>query len=149
MEIDRILVPTDFSPHADKALAYAIEFGRTFAAHIELFHAYDLKGWVSLYEVTFSEKIEGEIRATAQARLGERVSLAKTAGLAVDSHLALGSPSVTIIERVDAIRAHLVIMGTHGRSGAMHAVLGSVAERTVRDARCPVVTIGVKVPSLI
>lgn len=146
MRIDQILVPTDFSAHADKAFSYAIEFARTFAAHLEVFHAYDLTGWVSLYEVTFAEKIEVEIRETASKRLGELVSRANAAGIAVESHLALGTPSAAILDRAIAIGAQLIIMGTHGRSVALHVLLGSVAERTVREATCPVVTIGAKVP---
>lgn len=88
-----------------------------------------------------------EIRETENKRLGEIVSRANAAGIAAESHTALGTPSAVILERADAIRPQLIFMGTHVRSGAVHVLLGMVVERTVRDATCPLMTIGAKVPT--
>lgn len=142
IEIAKILVPTDFSVYAESAFDYALEFAKRFGAHVELLHAYDLRGWVDLYEVTFSERIERKIRRTATRKLAPWIARAAAAGVASDEHLALGPPSTVIIERAQAIAADLIVMGTRGLGGAKRVLLGSVADRTIRHASCPVVTVG-------
>ncbi len=145
IEIATILVPTDFSAYADSAFDYALAFAGKFGARVELLHAYDLHGWVSLYEVTFSEEVERKIRATANRKVAALIEKATTAGVACEQHLALGTPGAVIIERAQAISADLIVMGTRGFGGAKRVLLGSVADRTIRNATCPVVTVGTSI----
>lgn len=146
MKIETILAPVDFSSHSEGAFAFALDLAKTFGASVELLHAYDLTGWVTLYQVTFAEKIEAEIRAAAGRKLDPLVERARAQGVVAQVHLVLGAPSIEIVERAGAIRADLIVMGTRGLGAAKRLFLGSVAAKAVRDAPCPVVTIGANVP---
>jgi nucleotide-binding universal stress UspA family protein len=73
-----------------------------------------------------------------QTQLGSRVARARQLGLAVTSDFVWGNPSKIIPEYAAAHGIDLIVMGTHGRTGVAHLILGSVAERVVRVAPCPV-----------
>lgn len=138
MKIKTILVPTDFSEHAEKAFATAIQFAEAFEARIELLHVYDLGHFVALYEVNVPEDV---IRATASRKLEPWVERAKKKGIEVSTHLVVDTPSQAIVERAEQQKADLIVMGTRGLGAVKHMLLGSVAERTVRRAPCPVLTV--------
>lgn len=141
MKIEAILVPTDFSEQADKAFETAVDLAKTFGAGIELLHAYDFGQWVTLAEVTFAERIEERIRKAATKRLNPMVHRANADGVKVSTHLVFGTASQVIEECANEMNVDLIIMGTRGRGFAKHLFLGSVAERTIRAAPCPVLTV--------
>jgi len=141
MKIETILVPTDFSEHADRAFEIALHLASTFGSRLELIHAYDFGQWVTLYEVTFAERAGEKIRLEAAARLQPFMDRARANGLDVSTLVVLGSPSEIIIERANETKADLIVMGTRGRSAVTQLFLGSVAARTLQMAPCPVLTI--------
>jgi nucleotide-binding universal stress UspA family protein len=140
--IRKILVPTDFSPHARKALEFAIELGRCFSAEIHLLNAYFFGDWNRLPEpIGVPESFVAQIRGEAEALLGQDQERVAAAGLSCTLHFSGMDPVAAILELDQSLPADLIVLGTHGFTGMKHVLLGSVAERTVRLAHCPVVTL--------
>ena len=137
-----ILVPHDFSPHADAALRRASGFAQATRARIHLLHACALPvGSLMPYEMAVPTGVWDAIRAGAERRLEEvRRSLPRL-GIEAGAEVSSRLPVDAILESARESRAELIVMGTHGRTGLEHAVLGSVAERTLRLAPCPVVSV--------
>ncbi len=136
--IRQILVPTDFGRAAERAAALAIEMAKPLGARVTLMHAYFLPvytyGVVPTGEMTkMEEAARRSLEATAR-RLERR-------GTKVDTLLRHVSEPESILDVAAEIHADLIVMGTHGRRGLPHAVLGSVAERTVRLSPIPVLTV--------
>ncbi len=140
-----ILVPTDFSEHADRALAYAVELAASLDATIHLVHAISITivglpemgvayGAMVMESATKAAQDELEARAT---RYRDRVALAP-------GRIEVGDAREVIDQVAKVIDADLIIMGTHGRRGLRRMILGSVAETVVRSAPCPVLTVPTK-----
>ncbi|MEO6776762.1 MAG: universal stress protein [Kofleriaceae bacterium] len=148
VQIQRILVPVDFSSNAEAATSYAMLLARALHATITLFHVVDIPP--SMVAIVPGASIEGDLAAnTADAEL-RIAALANTlqAGLAPgDVAIELATAVVPADSAAEAIVAYaargfeLIVMGTHGRTGWSHLVVGSVAERVLRAAACPVMTI--------
>ena len=140
--ITTILVATDFSHASSGALDYGRLLALRLGASLRLLHVVDdpllAAAWSEAYAFDTSELRE-------RLREGARVELAKLADAIKDVPVAteviVGSPARAIIGRTAEPDIDLVVMGTHGRSGVTHLLLGSVAERVVRAARCPVLTV--------
>lgn len=139
----RILVPTDFSPTARAALDLAATLARGFDAEIHVLHVR-----VLLDDTHLEEQERAEVQRLLTASDGSaRAALGRDAegrdGLAVTTHLVRGiSPAETIVETCTSLACDLVVMGTHGRRGVTHALVGSVAEGVVRTTPAPVLTVG-------
>lgn len=139
MTIHHILVPLDFSPYAVHALEYAITLATPLQARVTLLHVIqppliagaDADVWPS---AVFLEECEAAVARDLDGCLA-RVTSAGLAGEMVVRH---GAPFQEIIDTARARQVDLIIMGTHGRTGLAHLLLGSVAERVVRLAPCPV-----------
>ena len=141
MKFETILVPTDFSDHAEKALDTAIELAKVFGSRVELLNAYDFGQWTTLADVTFSELAEEKLRLAASKKLQPLVERTKAEGVEVSTHLSFGDPSLEIVERAEKTNADLIVMGTRGLGAVKHLFLGSVAARTIQTAPCPVLTV--------
>jgi nucleotide-binding universal stress UspA family protein len=143
MQFRHILAPTDFSEYSKKAIACALEWARKFGAKLTLLHvvelpAYPVEGYVPpSLSATFLEDLERQ----ASVDLAQLVPEAETAGIEVARVVAVGTPYRTIIDTAEAEHVDLIVMATAGRTGFSHLVLGSIAERVVRTATCPVLTI--------
>ncbi len=138
----RILVPHDFSDDAAAALDWAIELAAQLGAELHLLHAYRLPlEMFSPYGVPFPDSVMPEIREAARRRLNELKARVEAAGLKGQVQLREGPPADAIVEAARELSADLIVMGTRGRTGLAHVVLGSVAQRTVRLAPCPVLTL--------
>jgi nucleotide-binding universal stress UspA family protein len=138
----RILVPLDFSKHADAALDLALELGREHGAEVHLFHAYELPTAVTMaYGIAVPQTVWDGIQEAAVARLAQGLDRIEKAGLKGKSHLATGPAADTIVDAAETHHAELIVMGTRGLTGLKHVLLGSVAERTIRLAPCPVLTV--------
>lgn len=139
MASQRFLVPLDFSEYANYALEYAINLAGKLDAHVTLLHVIQpvpLGGadmGVTL-PYTYLQDLEAEITQSMEACLA-RVT---AAGLEGDIVVVHGVPFHEIIETAKTQTVDLIIMGTHGRTGLQHLLLGSVAEKVVRLAPCPV-----------
>jgi universal stress protein A len=144
--IRRILVPLDFSPSSDEALGYARAFAIDFGASIHLLHVVEdrlaTSPWPNeVYQGSLYGLREGLIKE-AEKRLSDCASSVRTNGLRVTVDVVIGAPSHTIVEIANDMDADLIVMGTHGRTGISHLFIGSVAERVVRHAACPVLVVG-------
>jgi nucleotide-binding universal stress UspA family protein len=137
-----ILVPTDFSAHADAALDRAIALAKAGNGAVHLLHAYEIPlGTIPPYGVEVPEAVIAGVRDAAARRLEKAAHKAQGAGLACETHLVHAPAADGITETARAIGADLIVMGTRGNTGLKHVLLGSVAERTVRTAPCPVLTL--------
>jgi universal stress protein A len=140
--IRKILVPVDFSPHADRALQSAVELAKVFGAELHLLHCYQINlGGISPYGLAIPESFDRDVRNAAQRKLDEWAEKARAGGVEVAVHVSPMFPGVTIPVVAEEVGADLIVMGTRGLTGLKHVLLGSVAERTIRTARCPVLTV--------
>lgn len=138
----RILVPIDFSAHSTAALEIAIEIAKVFDSKLHLLHCYQIQpGGISPYGIAIPSSYFAEIRDAASQQLTEWQQERVPAGISVDASIMSEAPSVAIIMTAKEIGADLIVMGTRGLSGFKHVMVGSVAERTVRLAPCPVMTV--------
>jgi nucleotide-binding universal stress UspA family protein len=141
--IKRILVPTDFSEPSGEAVATAIAFARAFAATIDLVHVtveatYALPPPVDVATVPIDMT---KVMDQAAKSLAAEEARVRAAGVACESTLLVGRPDAEIVAQADKTAADLIVMGTHGRGGLGHAILGSVAERVVQHAHRPVLIV--------
>ncbi|HTO53763.1 MAG TPA: universal stress protein [Myxococcota bacterium] len=142
MKIQRILVPTDFSSHADLAVKAAASLAKSFGASLKLLHVVQLPAMAvnpdgPVMPVTFYQ----ELRSNAQKRLVPIQKRLEASGLRVESEVTEDAPGFAIAAVAEQTRADLIVMGSRGLTGLKHVLLGSVAERTVRSAPCPVLTV--------
>jgi nucleotide-binding universal stress UspA family protein len=138
----RLLVPTDFSETADRALQRAIGMARVLPAQLVVIHVHSPVvvlpppiDMVSLSTV-FPKALE-----KMEEALEERAARVREAGLVCEIELVEGAPHVEIVAFADKIQAEMIVLGTHGRGGLAHAVLGSVTERVIHRATCPVLVV--------
>ncbi len=139
MNIRHILVPTDFGASAARALDLALDFAVKLDAKVTVLHAFMLP--VTGYEQFLVWPFE-EFERQAKQALDEAVVGAKARFPRVDGVLVDGVPWERIVAYAETHDVDLVVMGTHGRKGLAHALLGSVADKVVRLAPCPVLTVG-------
>ncbi len=136
-----ILVPTDFSEDAETALDLALSLAADSGAAIHLLHAYEIPiGVVPPYGIELPPSLITDVRDAAARRLEKSAEKVRARGLRCDAHLVHGRPVDGIVDAAERLRADLVVMGTRGLTGLKHVLLGSVAERTIRFAPCPVLT---------
>jgi nucleotide-binding universal stress UspA family protein len=146
MEIKTILVATDFSETAAKAVETAVEFAKKFGAQLILLHAYRVEipmaspmtaGGYVLPDGFFEQlgsHARTQVEATAKEIEGSGV---KAIGIAVEQ-----SAAIAIVDEAKERSADLIVIGTRGLTGLKHVALGSVADRVARTAPCPVLTVG-------
>jgi universal stress protein A len=142
MAIQHVLVPTDFSAPAEQALDYAIRLARTFSARLTLLHVIQPipMGGVDM-GVALPETYLQEVEEAAQGSMEEALARVTAAGLTAEQLVLYGVPFQEIVETAKARQVDLIVMGTQGRTGLMHVLLGSVAERVVRLAPCSVLVV--------
>ena len=139
---ETILVPVDFSDHSKEALDTAVQIAQLFGSTIHLLHCYHIQtAGISPYGIVLPSGYYTDIRDAAEKRLNDWHEKVRGEGIKTESILSADSPSLAINLAADEIKADLVVMGPRGLSGLKHAMLGSVAERVVRLAPCPVLTV--------
>ena len=142
MDIRHILAPTDFSDSSKKAISDAFELARTLGATLLLLHVLEPSPYRGEFtQPTMGEELLGDLERQASAALAQVLPEAQQAKIEVSRAVAIGSPSQKIVETAEAEHVDLIVMATHGRTGLSHLLIGSVAERVVRTAPCPVLTI--------
>jgi universal stress protein A len=148
MEIRQILAPTDFSDFSTHAIECAYELARKFGAKLLLLHVVELpvfpiEGYVPQHVVPLIEDLKRqwslELEGILPAAQGITVEITR--------RVVTGTPYRKIVEIAEAENVDLIVMATRGRTGLSHLVMGSVAERVVRTASCPVLTIRVTRPT--
>ena len=139
MTTKHILVPTDFSEYADYALDYAIELAKVLQARLTVLYVFHLSA-LALGEAppaVLADTLEA-METHAQQQTQMALARVQAAGLQGDSAIVEGIPFQAILDTAKDKEADLIVMGTHGRTGLTHALMGSVAEKVVRLAPCPV-----------
>ncbi len=145
--LKRILVPTDFSENSESAIEFARTFADEFNSEIHLLHVLASDTAVAMGSDGFfsvSDDLMQEIRDGVTSRLQETAQPLKDAGETVVQEVREGTPFVEIVKYAKSNEIDLIILGTHGRTGIPHLLIGSVAEKVVRKAPCPVLTVPLK-----
>jgi nucleotide-binding universal stress UspA family protein len=137
-----ILSATDFSPTADKAAKVARDLCRRFGADLRMLHVVVVLDDAHL-EKEHRRHLDELMTRTDETRRTAMEDDAETrTGIEISSHLVRGiAPGETIVESASSLGCELIVMGTHGRRGLSHLLLGSVAERVVRTSKVPVLTV--------
>ncbi len=142
----KILVPVDYSPSSKLALEWALVLAESMDASVHVLHTWEVPHYLrpdlTVWSGEISETLAEHTRTEAEK--GMRAFLASTTPAGrpnVTSQVLPGTPYATILEVVKKDGFDLIAMGTHGRTGVAHLLLGSVAEKVVRHAPCPVLTI--------
>ena len=142
MEIRHILAPVDFSDYSKRAVDMAIFLAKTFGAKLSLLHViepppYPIEGYAGS---SIAASLLDDLERKATEDLTQLLPDGQSAGVEVAYQVVIGSPSRQIIETAEAAQIDLIVMATAGRTGFSRLVMGSVAERVVRTAPCPVLT---------
>lgn len=142
-----ILVPHDFSSSANHAAATARDEAKHHGARLVLLHVIDLPHQLSPDTAIVPDATGAPISikdyaiASSEAHLTDLANRLGKDGIAVESFIRVGAPVDEINRFVDEQHVDLVVMGTHGRTGLAHLLVGSVAERVVRSSKVPVLTV--------
>jgi nucleotide-binding universal stress UspA family protein len=143
--LKNILVPTDFGEAADAALGYGRALAERFEATIHVLHVTDNIYLTSFGGETYAAiipELQRDLENAARKHLDELLIDSDKSGPPTKSViLTSGAPAFAIVDYAQAQGIDLIVMGTHGRGALAHLVMGSVAERVVRLAPCPVLTV--------
>jgi nucleotide-binding universal stress UspA family protein len=143
--LHQILIPTDFSIPSEVAGQYAKALAETFGASLHVLHVLDESYLTWAATEGMALPVEADVRAEAESsannRLQQVLTEAEREKYRARIVLRIGSPFVEIIRYAREENIDLIVMGTHGRGLIAHLLLGSVAERVVRKAPCPVLTV--------
>jgi nucleotide-binding universal stress UspA family protein len=137
---DAIILATDFSKPARRAYSYALKLSSVLKSRLILLHVVkahpDVEGWSPQPVRSF-----GSLRTKAMLELGRMARVAKDSGVIIEPKLIVGIPEDSILNIAEDTRAHLIAMGTHGRTSWDRLQLGSATETILRKAPCPVLTV--------
>jgi nucleotide-binding universal stress UspA family protein/mono/diheme cytochrome c family protein len=138
----RILVPLDFSANSTRALDYAYALAKKFDAALHLVHVCEvpsmMTGSMDAYAIAYTDWSQ---RLGDEAERELEKLQARLTGVKVSTEVLFGNPARAIVTTAHTNDADLIVMGTHGHGAVMHMVMGNVAERVVRNADCPVLTV--------
>jgi nucleotide-binding universal stress UspA family protein len=144
IQLNRILVPVDFSKFSDNALGYACAFAEQFGAELHLMHVLqDVVAMMpepGLFVPPSGDWLE-DLEKSARDELAKLPEPAMRGKLQVVREVRQGAPFLEIIRYAREHKVDLIVLGTHGRSGLAHVLLGSVAEKVVRKSPCPVLSV--------
>ena len=146
LKIQKIVCPVDFSNCSQQALNYAQELAKQFDAELSIVHAYeDPSAYVTPMPMSGYVGPGAELLLALRKQLETRIEQCRTevvaAGVKVRAELLEGAPYRVVLDWAKEYGADMIVVGTHGHTGLTHALLGSVTERIVRMADCPVLTI--------
>ena len=141
--INAILVPIDFSVHSKNALKYAVPFAKQFDASLHL--VYVVEPTIYPADLGFGQVVlpgvEEELRQKGADELKQLIRDEIGSTVTATYVVKTGTPSQEILTEADEKKVNMIVIATHGHSGLEHVLFGSTAERIVRKARCPVLTI--------
>jgi universal stress protein A len=143
--ISKILVATDFSDDSNYALTYAIELAQRFSAELVVLHVDQPLAPVMVSELSpgldmgAMNRIAEEQRLLALRELDKITDRLRERGLKARALLRVGAPFLEIVTQSEEF--DMIVIGSHGRTGLAHVLMGSVAERVVRKSHCPVLTV--------
>ncbi len=140
---ERILAPVDFSPSSDHALDAALDLAARLGARVFVLHVVHIPiPGGGVYGQEFSpEALIEKGREQAMRQLGALIAAQAPRAVPMEALVRVGTPFVEIIAAAREIGADLIVIGSHGRTGLAHALIGSVTEKVVRESPCPVLAI--------
>jgi nucleotide-binding universal stress UspA family protein len=147
MAIQHILVPVDYSSCSRAALRFAVDLAEKYQATLDVVHVWDRPSYVSDVMMTTTEPVSGKslirlIQQNAQHDLEEFLkSIELPHGMTASGRLISGDPASALLHELKQGKHDLVVLGTHGRTGLSHILLGSVAEKLARLSPVPVLTV--------
>ena len=143
LKIERILVPIDFSDCSNKALEYALAFAEQFEASLILLHVVEPAVYPESYMLVqpATDEMNQDLVKAGRERLAALGRKRVGSRVRTETLVRLGRAHSEIPDTAKALNADLIIIGTHGYTGIKHVLLGSTAERVVRYASCPVLTV--------
>ncbi len=143
MDIHTIIVPIDFSKQSEQAVTWSLELAERWQSRVLLLHV--IPPWdypILIRNADFDlAALEDSVRHDAEAQAEALRAGAGKLHLSIETRILSGLPFPTICEVAARERADLIVIGSHGRTGLARAMLGSVAERVVRHASCPVLVV--------
>ncbi|HHT9119558.1 MAG TPA: universal stress protein [Candidatus Hypogeohydataceae bacterium YC41] len=138
----KILCPVDYSVCSNEALKQAVSLATAYNAKLYLLHVVDVRMYGHEAPLSFEmPKPDQESIEKVKKDLADSVLKEAKGKLDVETIVTMGIPAVEIINAARQKGIDLIVMGTHGRTGIAHVVIGSVAENVVRKAPCPVLTV--------
>lgn len=149
IEIRTILAPTDFSHHAASAVRYACGLAEKFGSTLHLLHVLSEAipaGPDPMLTAVLPPDYYQQSEAAAREAIGQVLDPAWGRPAAVETAVRWGAPVDSVIDYATLKQIDLIVIATHGRTGLSHVLMGSVAERIVREAPCPVLTIRDRTP---
>jgi nucleotide-binding universal stress UspA family protein len=142
-EVKRILCATDLSATSEEAWRYGLMLADVFAAEVSLLHVVSPLEFAGLGDMRVPPPtgwLEGRIQASDKELARKQEEIEKL-GLRASRRVKVGAPAATIVAEAQDARADLIVIGTHGRTGLSHLLLGSVAEAVIRKAPCPILAV--------
>ena len=140
ISLKKILVPTDFSEHSARAVRYGAELASQFGAELHLMHTFEHVPIMYGEGAYVPPETDEELQAVASRQLDE-LKVDPAENVTVVRKVVKGHPFVEIVRYAKEHDSDLIVVGTHGRGAIAHMFLGSVAEKVVRKAPCPVLTV--------
>jgi nucleotide-binding universal stress UspA family protein len=142
IQVRVILVPVDFSEHADSVIEWAAHLAEEHGSRLLLLHAYHLPVEFQQVEGAYlPADFWNSVKDESKKQLAVYGEQLRARGLDVEELTREGYPATVIEEAAEQLEADLIVIGSRGRSGLKHLLLGSIAERVVQKAPCPVLTV--------
>jgi nucleotide-binding universal stress UspA family protein len=140
MKFERILFPTDFSDHAAHAQRYAMSLAKQYGADLHIIHVVQLFSYVVDFGMDNTTQYES-VQNSLKEMMDKLLSDLADEPYPITGEVVQGDPVKEIITCARNDNSDLIILGTHGRAALEHVLLGSIAEKVVRKAPCPVLTV--------
>jgi len=144
LDIRKVFFATDFSRHGTQGFRYAITFAKHFGARLYIFHAISLQPTIPAADPTGGVALTDYIdvlEEESKARLSGMLKQAESHGVEAETLLAEGPPHKAAIREAERVEADLIVVCTHGRTGVEHFLLGSTAEKIIRQSPIPVLVV--------
>ncbi|MGH0036110.1 MAG: universal stress protein [Myxococcota bacterium] len=142
IRIERILVPIDFSDQSERIVEWAAHLALEHGSKVWLLHAYHLPVEFQQLEGAYlPADFWSNVREEAAKTLAKTAESLRAQGIEVEEVVKEGYPATVIEDEAESLGIDLIVIGTHGLSGLKHLLLGSIAERVVQKAPCPVLTV--------
>jgi nucleotide-binding universal stress UspA family protein len=140
-DVRKILIPTDGSDYSVHAAEYGVSVAKLLGAEVTVVYVIDTVVLDQVSKLTEREVVERELKGDGERYLRYIVSVAENEGVKASSILAKGRPFEQIVHLATGLKMDLIVMGTYGRRGAERILIGSVAERVIEYASCPVLVV--------
>lgn len=139
--VKKILIPTDGSDYSMRAAQYGVSAAKLLGAEIMVVYVIDTVVLDQISKITQRETAENELKQDGERYAKYIVGMAQRAGVQASYIMAVGRPFEQIVHIAKGLGVNLIVMGTYGRKGAARILIGSVAERVIEYASCPVLVV--------